>query len=115
MPIDDAHMETRVTALEEGLKALRRDFVALKETLHGALLGTFDKPGGMVQTLNSSLEASRINAQKLDGVNATLLRHGEQLEGLRLDRAQIRGIIITVSVLWAAFGTIVGMILKVWR
>lgn len=109
------HMEMRVTALEDGLNALRKDVNALKETLHSALLGTLDGKAGMVQTLHNSLEASRINAAKLDAVQAVQKQHGEQLDGLRLDRAKVTGIIIAVSVAWAAFGTIIGIVIKLWK
>lgn len=108
-------MENRVTALEDGFKGLAKDVAGLKETLNSALLGTLDGKPGIVQTLNNSLEASKTNATKLDSITEELSKHGEQLDGLRLDRAQVKGIVITVSVLWAALATIIAMAVKLWK
>lgn len=112
---NDTPMEPRVAALEDGFKGLAKDVSGLKETLNAALLGTLDGKPGIVQTLNNSLEASKTNATKLDAITAEQRKQGEQLDGLRLDRAQIKGIVITVSALWAALATIVALTVKLWK
>jgi hypothetical protein len=108
-------MENRVAALEGGLGALRKDVTGLRDTLHSALLGTLDGKPGIVATLNNSLAASQANAVKLDSVSEEQKRQGEQLDGLRLDRAKVTGIVIAVSALWAAFGTILGLVFRFWK
>ena len=109
------HMEARVTALESSFTDLRKEVSGLKETINTALLGSLDGKPGMMQTLTSSLEASRINSTKLDLLTRQIELHGEQLEGLRLDKAKVTGVVITCSVLWAALTTIVGLIVKMWK
>ena len=108
-------MEPRVSALEGGLNAVRKDVSALRDTLNSALLGTLDGKPGIVATLNNSLAASQANAAKLDLVVNEQKRHGEQLDGLRLDRAKMTGIAIAVSVIWMVLGTILGLLFRLWK
>lgn len=108
-------METRVTALEAGLSEVRKEVAGLREILTTALLGSYDGKPGIRQTLDHSLEASRINSAKLDTLSLKFAEHSNQLDGLRLDRSKLTGAIVTCSVLWAAFIAVMGLLIKYWR
>jgi hypothetical protein len=107
--------ESRVASLEVGLHEVRREVSSLKETLTTALLGDYDGKPGMRQLLNNSLEASRVNSEKLDNLSVRLNTHGSQLDGLRLDRAKVAGIVVTCSILWAVLATSIGVLLRLWK
>lgn len=95
--------------MEDGLGALRREVERLSDSLDGALLGTLDGKPGLMQTVNNSLAASQANATKLDAV-------GKQLDGLRLDKAKVTGIVTAVSALWLAFGSaVIALLFRLWK
>jgi len=111
MAIEDADMELRVKSLEDGMRGLRDEVSKLKEVLNAALLGTMEGKPGIMASLKHSIEASQANAVTLGNLTSELRRQSEQIDGLRLDRAKVTGIVLAVSALW---GFLVVM-LKYWR
>lgn len=106
--MDDEHMtemETRIKALEDRMETRMRGLEDRMTRFSESLLGTLDGKPGALSCMQRALELSERNSISLSHLT-------QQVELLRLDKEKVKGIILTVSILWAIFGTTIGLLLK---
>ncbi len=98
MGLDDKHMESRVNNLEARLNAIEHQVQRVTD----AVLGTTDGKPGIMEINRLSLEASRINSLKLDGVDHTLIEQNKVLDTIKQTHARFIGGLLVASVVWPA-------------